>query len=796
MTTRMLINAQRAEQVRVAIVHGNELKDYQVEITDRNLCRGNIYRGIVANIQPSLAAAFIDIGEDRHGFLPVADVQPAAYHRQPPEDVKRPRIDQVLERGKPILVQATKDSGGTKGAALSTSVALAGRYLVLTPFDDVSGISRKAEDDKSRKKIRQRLSKLNLPDGHGVIVRTNGIEQNQTTLSRDLNALLRMWKRVNTEYKKGRGSKLIYSDQDLIVQALRDYLDSSIAEVIVDDDSVYEKARTYMRAFMPRSKTSLIRYEERLPLFTRYRIEPQIETIYERSAPLPSGGSIVIDATEALTAIDVNSGRATQRGDHDESILNVNIEAAHEVARQLRLRDIGGLVVVDFIDMRTRRHQSKLEKVMRDAMKVDKARYSVGRISPNGLLEINRQRIKQALHQRTHRPCPTCFGAGTVPSAEFAAATLLGKIEARVAPGLIERVTVAVHPEIADALQNQHRARLAALEAEFQLHIEIISATNFKRSEERIDYQQRENAIVPKPVAPALSSSDLAAGGQAAALTAQDAAEEADSPPEKKTRKRRRRRKTKAQKEAEARAENAAEAPEEEAEEPKTKGRGRGRSKTKEQAKAKGKAKEQATDRAAGKDQEAEASEATEEAVDAQTESAEGEDSTPSKPSRSRRRRRGGRRTRRSSSQNGDAAAPPPEAQAPAHQGDALDWNAGLVDSPGPAGDEAATESAPAAEASSNGDQETSKPRRRRRSRRSRKPATDEDAQPTHDGAWQSALGQPHLSAEPEDTTQSRRSPLRRDRSSTLRWQWWGGDESEPNVGGELPAIFKDTEEA
>ena len=329
----MLINAQSAEQVRVAVVEGTDLKDYQFEITDKDLCRGNIYRGIVANVQPSLGAAFIDIGEDRHGFLSVADVAPDAYHKKPPKGVKRPTVDQVLERGKPILVQVTKDAVGLKGSALSSNVALAGRYLVLTPFDSVRGISRKAEDDKSRKTIRQRLNKLTLPDGHGVIVRTNGLEQNQTTLNRDLNALVRLWKRVRDESSKGKGPRLLYSDQDLIVQALRDFLDSRIAQVIVDDDTVHEKAEAYMRAFMPRSKTQLIRYNDRLPLFSKYRLEEQIDRIYERKAPLPSGGSIVIDGTEALTAIDVNSGRSTQRGDHEESILSVNLEAAMEVAQ-------------------------------------------------------------------------------------------------------------------------------------------------------------------------------------------------------------------------------------------------------------------------------------------------------------------------------------------------------------------------------------------------------------------------------------------------------------------------------
>ncbi len=490
----MLINGTRDEQLRVAIVDGTILQEYQVEIAEDGLTRGNIYRGVVANVQPSLNAAFIDIGEERHGFLPVADVLPSAYHKKPPADVRRPRIDQVIEKGKPILVQVTKDGIGQKGPALNTNLAIAGRYLVHTPFDSVRGISRKVVDDDARKKVRDRLKKLSMPDTHGVIVRTNGLDQNQTTLNRDLAALLRLWKKISTEAARGKGPRLIYSDQDLVVQGLRDYLDPGIAEVIVDSDDVFQRAESYMKAFMPRSKTKLVRYNDRLPLFSRYRLETQIDRIYERSAPLPSGGMIVIDQTEALTAIDVNSARATRNDNHDESIFRINCEAAEEVARQLRLRDIGGLVVVDFIDMRLRKHQNKLEKVLRDSMKPDKARWSVGQISPNGLLEINRQRIKQALRLRTHRPCPTCSGLGSTPTPEFAALRLLSRIEARAATGLMHSVTLALHPEIADSLQNHYRKLLASIEDDHGIHIEIVSAPNLGRTEERVDWVQKDGS--------------------------------------------------------------------------------------------------------------------------------------------------------------------------------------------------------------------------------------------------------------------------------------------------------------
>jgi ribonuclease E len=510
----MLINTQRDGHLRVAIVKGTQLEDYQVEITESGLCRGNIYRGVIANVQPSLNAAFVDIGEDRHAFLPVADVLAAAYHKKPPEDERRPAVDQVLEKGKPIYVQVTKDGIGQKGSALTTNIALAGRYLVLAPFDGMRGISRKAEDDGERKKARERLAKLELPDGFGVIVRTNGLDQNQTTLNRDLNALLRLWRNIKSEGARGKGPRLLYSDQDLVVQALRDYLDSSIEQVVVDSDEVHEKAESYMQAFMPRSKIKLVRYRERQPLFSRYNIEPQVDGIYERRAHLPGGGSIVIDTTEALTAIDVNSGRATQNVNHDDAIYNVNVEAAAEVARQLRLRDIGGLVVVDFIDMRLRKHQRKLEKEVRDALKADRARTAVGRVSANGLLEINRQRIKQSLKNRTHRPCPTCQGVGSIPNPDFSALNLLGRIEARAATGLMKSVVVLLHPEKADALQNHHRRELAELEQEFDLKIEILSNPSFTHTQERIDWTHRESPLAPaakrEALPAALSATDIA----------------------------------------------------------------------------------------------------------------------------------------------------------------------------------------------------------------------------------------------------------------------------------------------
>ena len=507
----MLINAQRTEELRIAIVQGSTLENYQVDIAESGLTRGNIYRGVIANIQPSLNAAFIDYGAERHGFLAIQDVVPEAYYHAPKGG--HPRIEDVLEKGKPIVVQVAKDAIGQKGAALTTSLSLAGRYLVLTPFEDTRGVSRKVEDEDVRKKLKTLANGLELPDGCGIIVRTNALDQTKATLSRDLAALLRLWKRVQAAALDGRGTRLIYTDQDLILQALRDYLDSSIEEVLVDDEEAFQKARAYMQAFMPRGKTRLTYYSDRLPLFSRYGLESQIDSIYERRVELPSGGSIVIDGTEALTAIDVNSGRSTRAATQEETAVNTNLEAAKEVARQLRLRDIGGLVVVDFIDMRASKNQRKVEKLLKDALKADKARANVGRISPNGLLEINRQRIQQALQVRTHRSCPTCNGSGRLASEEMVSLSLLRRIEARAASGSIQGAKIGLHPELADAFQNGRRKELAALEEEFDITIEIIAAPGLHRPDEQIEWFRREKPLPPpkpKPAAVTLQPWDLA----------------------------------------------------------------------------------------------------------------------------------------------------------------------------------------------------------------------------------------------------------------------------------------------
>jgi len=545
----MLINAQRPEEVRVAIVTDGVLDAYEVAASESGLMRGNIYRGTVANVHPALEAAFVDFGEAKDGMLRADDVVPSAYHRQPPEGERRPRIEKILERAKPVLVQVVRDGIGSKGALLTTNISLAGRYLVLMPYDDVRGVSRRAEDEETRQLIKERLADMSLPEGMGVIARTNALDQPKTTLNRDLNALLRLWKRVRKEASTGKGPRLVYSDQDLIVQTLRDSLDATISEVLVDDDGAYERVQDYMGAFMPRAKTRLVRYSERMPMFSKYEVEDQIDRIYQRRVELPTGGSIVIDPTEALTAIDVNSGRASRGSSQEEAVTRVNREAAVEVARQLRLRDIGGLVVVDFIDMRSRKNQRQVEKDVRDAMKDDKARFTVSRLSPNGLMEINRQRLKKALSLRRFRDCPTCMGTGTIASPELVGLNLLRRIETRAVTGQLESVRVELHPELADAIQNERRHEIADLEREFDIRVDIIASSSLHRSEEHVEWQKRDPSKAEsrkrrEQDEPVLSLSDLGEEQRRERTPAEPEADHPSGEPKKRRRRGGRRRRT------------------------------------------------------------------------------------------------------------------------------------------------------------------------------------------------------------------------------------------------------------
>jgi ribonuclease E len=506
----MLINAREPQEVRIAVVDGSTLDSYQVEVAESGLTRGNIYRGVVVSIQPNLNAAFIEYGTERHGFLSAPDVVPEAYHRQPAKGQGRPRIEQVLEKGRPLTVQVTREAVEGKGAVLTTELSLAGRYLVLTPYDETRGVSRKVEDEETRKRLKDLAAGLNLPSGCGAIVRTNALDQTKRDLNRDLNALLRVWRKVGKEAGQVKNAKLIYSDQNLILRTLRDTLDSSVKEILVDDETALQQAAQYLKAFLPRTKIKLQHYDDRTPLFSRYSLDKQIERIYDRRVPLPGGGSIVIDPTEALVAIDVNSGR-TRGGSGEETAINTNLEAALEVARQLRLRDIGGLVVVDFIDMRATRNRRKVEKALKEALKEDRARAYVGRISPNGLLEVNRQRIQQELRLRSQEPCPTCDGTGRITSIDILGLNIMRRLRAAAASSNRPRhVRVLLHPDTAAQFQNSRRADLLELEREYELQIEVVPTHHLHRPECELEWTGVQQAVKePETASPLVDATQL-----------------------------------------------------------------------------------------------------------------------------------------------------------------------------------------------------------------------------------------------------------------------------------------------
>ncbi|HEY5999930.1 MAG TPA: Rne/Rng family ribonuclease [bacterium] len=483
----MLINGRHAEQLRVAVVEGGVLQLYDVEGAETPLKRGNIYRGVITNVERSLNAAFVDFGDAKNGFLTRHDVIPEAFHRGGGDAGHRP-IDEVLKKGQPIVVQVTRDPEGGKGAALTTNVSIAGRFLVYFPYDPQRGVSRKVEDEALRRKLREKAKDLDLEESEGFIVRTNAADQTKADLKADLQALKRLWKAVVDDAEQGRGPKLLYDDQDLLFHSLRDNLDTKIEEVLIDDEQLLAKAERYVQAAMPRAKVALRLHAERAPLFARFNLEAQIESIYRRTVGLPGGGAIVIDHAEALTAIDVNSGSSKAGKNQGDTAYATNLEAAAEVGRQLRLRDIGGLVVVDFIDMRTRSHRHEVEKVLREAMKQDRARHQIGRIGENGLVEINRQRIRSALQMRTRRVCPTCEGVGRVISPELLSLNLVRRIEARAAAGRLARAKVALHPKVADYVQNNRRRELADLENAYRIVVEIVGDAGAELSMERYEW--------------------------------------------------------------------------------------------------------------------------------------------------------------------------------------------------------------------------------------------------------------------------------------------------------------------
>ncbi len=470
---RMLINATQQEELRVAIVDGQKLYDLDIETPSREQKKSNIYKGRITRIEPSLEAAFVEYGAERHGFLPFKEIVRGYFSPQALSG-GRPTIKEALREGQEIVVQVDKEERGTKGAALTTFISLAGRYLVLMPNNPrAGGVSRRIEGE-DRQELREVMSSLDVPDGMGLIVRTAGVGRSQEELQWDLDYLLHVWQAVEKAAQEKKAPCLIYQESNIIIRALRDYLRADISEILVDDPAVYQQARDFMQQIMPQNLGKLKLYRDHAPLFTRFQIESQIETAYQREVALPSGGAIVVDYTEALVSIDINSARSTKGSDIEETALNTNLEATDEIARQLRLRDLGGLIVIDFIDMALQRNQREVENRLRELLKMDRARVQLGRISRFGLLEMSRQRLRPSLDEASHVVCPRCNGQGTIRGVESLALAVLRLLEEEALKEKTGQVIAQLPVKVATYLLNEKREAIRAIEQRHEVAIMLI----------------------------------------------------------------------------------------------------------------------------------------------------------------------------------------------------------------------------------------------------------------------------------------------------------------------------------
>jgi len=498
---RMLINATQAEELRVALVDGQKLYDFDIEVPSKEQKKSNIYRGIITRVEPSLEAAFINYGAEKHGFLPFKEISP--LYRQIQEgadtDGRRPAVKDLIKEGQEILVQIEKEERGNKGAALTTYISLAGTYLVLMPNNPkAGGISRRIEGE-TRSDLREVMASLDIPESMGLIVRTAGCGKNAEELQWDLNYLMQLWEAIERSSIEQKAPFLVFQESNVIIRALRDHLRGNIDEILIDNEDSYKLVQDFLRQVMPHFLPKAKLYQDAVPLFSRYQIESQIEVAYCREVSLPSGGSLVIDHTEALTSIDINSARATKGSDIEETALNTNLEAADEIARQLRLRDLGGLFVIDFIDMLSNKNQRTVENHLRDALKIDRARIQTSRISRFGLLEMSRQRMRPSLGDSTQLPCPRCKGQGTIRNVESVALSVLRILEEEAMKKGTEKVIAHLPIECATFLLNEKRHAIEQIEARLKVGIIILPSKHLETPAYDIERIKEKESTEEKP---------------------------------------------------------------------------------------------------------------------------------------------------------------------------------------------------------------------------------------------------------------------------------------------------------
>jgi Rne/Rng family ribonuclease len=487
MSKEIIINANFEEEVRIAILENERLVDLDIETSVKAKHKGNIYKGIISNIEDGLDAAFVEIGEERQAFLPLSEVRPSIF---PPElrNKKKVKISDVLCRGQEVVVQVTKDEIGNKGAAVSTYLSLPGRFVVLMHSDESGGgISRKIDSEAARSAARDMLSRLSVPEHMAVIIRTAGMSGTKKDLFRDFRLLCETWQQIDKGAQLGRAPTLLYREPDIVIRTIRDYFSNDVTRIVIDDEEEYEDALTYFREFMPDLVQLLERHRKREPIFHYYGIEKAISELFDLEVKLPSGGYITVEQTEALVAIDVNSGSSTKEEDHEATVYKTNLEAADEIARQLRLRDMGGIVVIDFIDMVSRWHRRDVERRLRDLMNHDKARVKVGRISENGILELTRQRLRQSHSLISRVICTSCSGTGRVRDAQGLALAALRRVAGYLSKKRqLSKLTVRVPIEVANLLNNRKRKDLLTMAENFEIEIDIIG--DAKLIDSQIDF--------------------------------------------------------------------------------------------------------------------------------------------------------------------------------------------------------------------------------------------------------------------------------------------------------------------
>jgi ribonuclease E len=526
MEQRMLINAVHPEECRIAIIEdGSTLAELEIESNVGKKAKGNIYRGRISRIEPSLQAAFIDIGTNRNGFLQINDVHPSCFRDRSGRGGKV-RIQDVLEPGQELVVQVVKEERDMKGATLTTYISLPGRYLVIMPGSDRGGISRKIHDNEQRLRLGRLSKELEVPVGMGMIIRTAGLDRSQGELSRDLSLQLKLWESILVANQSAKAPTLLYKDNDLATRVIRDYFTPDVREIVIDDPKTFQNVREFVGQVMPRYRSRIKLYEERGPIFTHHGIDQQVQDALSREVKLPSGGAIVIEQLEALVAIDVNSGKATDSANIEETAYKTNLEAAEEVARQLRLRDLGGLVVIDFIDMADKRHRSAVERRLQDCVSTDKARIELGKLSKFGLLEMSRQRLRASLTSHSHIRCEHCLGNGQIKNPELVALEALRKIQGAVIVGQVKKVKARLPSMPAFFLLNNKRAEIAGLESEYKVQILILPDGRLRPDE----YEFEMEGAKEQPMAARAAANDnkhsVAHGSEDESATDSDSQEE------------------------------------------------------------------------------------------------------------------------------------------------------------------------------------------------------------------------------------------------------------------------------